>query len=105
MSLKAQGENGLDDRGKIVAVGKTERRQKRDGVSAQRAEKTLDPDNEKSLFVTSGPSITAMPHKRFCCCTMGTISGRRKREMGKLALIMLDILAEICDNDHTVDGA
>ncbi len=46
-----------------------------------------------------------MAYERLGGRTMGTIWGWWKRKVGKLALIMLDIGAKICDNDHTVDGA
>lgn len=74
-------------------------------MSTKRAEKTLDADDERLSLVTGGPSVTAMAYERFGCCTMGTIARWRKGEVGKLALIMLDIRAEIRDNDHTGDRA
>ena len=72
---------------------------------AKCAEKTLDADDERLSLVTGGPPITSMAYERFRGCTMGTIARRRKREVRKLALIMLDIRAKICDNDHTGDRA
>lgn len=88
-----------------MAIRETKRGQQRNGMLAKRAEKTLDADDEGLPLVTGGPPITSMADERFGSRTMGTIARRRKRQVRKLALIMLDIQAKICDNDHTGDRA